>query len=294
MIRFVKMFPKRIRLLLKFFDFCGFYTETSNQSAKGKSKSRIFVVHSVWAFILTCFSVACSMEPMILGDGLPYLVNELLQMMNGLLTYWVMIVESYLQRENQRKFWRIYEYIETFHKTCKRTFLRTYFLKLIEYLTVISIIQLYFTQHFTHYVKHYSLFRICYLFSQIMYQYRVFYFLFYLELIKYELKMIEHELKDVVALNQFRHSFARGKRRRNYGCYTSMERFGENTLKRISVYCQLVFELSKCINQIFGWSNFTTVLYSFHLPLTDGNWALRGLHERPNDYIIGDYFEIME
>lgn len=289
MIQFCKMFPKRIRLLLKFFDLCGFYTETSNKCEHETCKKRMFIVHSIWAFILTCFSVACSMEPMILGDGLPYLVNELLQMMNGLLTYWVIIVESYLQRETQRKFWRIYEYIETFHKSCKRKFLRIYFIKFMEYLVVILIIQIYFTQHFTHYVKHYSLFRICYLFSQILYQYRVFYYLFYLELVKFELKIIKNDLKKVVALNECRNSFSQCKHRHKFRCHTSIGKFRENTLKRISSYCQLVFELSKCINQIFGWSNFTTVIYCFHLPLTDGNWALRGLHERPGDYIIGEF-----
>lgn len=278
------MFPKRIRFLLNFFDICGFYTET-----KEKTKSRIFIVHSLWAFILTCFCVACSTEPMILGDGLPYLVNELLQIMNGMLTYWVIIVESYVQRETQRKFWRIYRFIDTMKTSCTRKFLRIYYFKFVEYLVVVAIIQLYFTQHFTHYVKHYSLFRICYLFSQIIYQYRVFYYLFYLELIKFELKMIKNELKDMVSLSQFQHSFARCTRRRHKRCYNSMRRSTENSLKRISSYCQLVFELTKCINQIFGWSNFTTVLYSFHLPLTDGNWALRGLHERRSDYIIGSH-----
>lgn len=283
------MFPKHIRVLLKFYDMCGFYTETTGQSGPICP----FLFHGTWVFMITCFTIACSMEPMIIGDNLPYLVNELLQIMNGILVYGMVIVESYLQRKTQQKFWLIYKRIETLRDYCKSKFLCIYIFKVIEFVTAVTIMQTYFTQHFTHYVKHYSLFRIVYLCSQIVYQIRVFHYLFYLELIRFELKTIKNELKNAVELSEFRNTFSCRIDRRSYGCYTVLECFNEKTLERINAYCQFVFQLRSCINQMFGWSNFFTIIYCFHLPLTDGNWALKGLYERDGDYIIGILKELL-
>lgn len=154
---------------------------------------------------------------------------------------------------------------------CETSFLRSYQIKFIEFFSICIIIQIIFTSYFTHYVGNYYFFRIAYLVSQIMYQYRVFFYLFYLDLVKFELKTIKNELKSIATMTRD----------------DSMENFVANRLKKINTYCQMVFQLSECMNYIFGWSNFTTILYCFHLPLTDGNWAMFELHLRSTFYTIG-------
>lgn len=283
------MFPKWIMYLLKFFDICGFYTETSNKASnQTQTSSRIFTVHSLLAFIFSCFVLSFTMKPMIVGHVLPYLVNELLQILNAFLTYWVIIFESYFQRENQRKFWQIYDSMEKHHDGGKKSLLRIYLLKLIEFFGVVTVIQIIFMQYFTHYVGNYFLFRIAYLFSQTTYQYRVFYYLFYLELIKNELQMIKNELKDIAESSVLDSSSMKSLHRRTKRRgSTTRQKLSENSLIRINANLQLVFALTKCINQVFGWSNFTTILYCFHLPLTEGNWAMLELQEKSNFYIKG-------
>lgn len=267
-----KMFSKFIILLLKFFDFCGFHTETPFFGSKNQTVY-ISLVHCVCAIALTYFVFAHSTEPIILGEVLPYLVNEILQIMNGMLTHWTIIIESYVQRDTQKQFWKIFRYIEQHHVKCKKSFLHTYKIKFIEFFSVVTIIQIIFTCYFTHYVGNYYFFRFAYLVSQIVYQYRVFYYLFYLDLIAFELNIIKKELKMVAS--------------RTHGHYYPMESINSNLLKEVNADCQRVFELIKCLNQIFGWSNFTTVLYCFHLPLTDSNWAVWELHQRTTVYITG-------
>lgn len=275
------MFSKRIIILLKFFDMCGFQTETSKFTGSRKNTVKIFLAHNILALTLTCFVFAHSMRPLLQNETLPYMVNEIYQIINGMFTYWIIIVESYVRRRTQQQFWHVYEYIEKHCRKCKQFVSRSYNIKFVEYFSVVTTIQIIFLTYFTHYVGNYFLFRIAYLFSQIMYQYRVFYYLFYLELIKFDLETIKNELKRIVAVSQQSCGFD------GYECSAT-------NLKRINSYYQLICELNKHINHIFGWSNVLTVLYCFHLPLTDGNWATWELEERSNVYIAGENFALSQ
>lgn len=284
------MFSKWIIFLLKCFDWCGFYPETSN-----KSKHYTFIIQCVWAITLTIFIIAFLMQPILLNESLPYIVNIMIQTVNGMITHWVIIVESFVQRKKQRTFWKIYEHIAQRHKHCKNPVTRLYSIFMIQYLVVVTSIQIFFMSYYISYVGDKWYFRIAYLVSQTMYQYRLFYYFFYLELVKFELKTIKRELKDIADLTHFHITFVqhanrrnkRGTHQREFFYHSTVKGVNESNLKRINAYCQLVYELSGCINQTFGWSNFSTILYSFHLPLTDGNWALWELHERTLDYVIG-------
>lgn len=284
-------------ILLKFYDFCGFHTGVINNKSHAcrLNSSRTFLIHVAWTFTLTCFVLMFSMQPILNQEAMPYLVNLLLQLFNGIITHWMIIVESYAQRKVQQKFWQIYEHIKQHHKHCKRPMLRLYSLNLIHFFVVVVLIQIFFLSYHMDYVVNKWYFRLSYLTSQTTYQYRVFYYIFYLELIKYELKLIKVELKDIATLTNFHSKFIRRtnqrtKRhpyRRSSWSDSTVKSVNEKNLKRINAYCQLVYELSECMNQTFGWSNFTTILYCFHFPLTDGNWALWELDQRPIDYIIG-------
>lgn len=287
------MFSKWIRFLLKCFDWCGFHPETTNSPQPRKKKLNIFVIHCLWAMLLTIFTAAFLMQPILLNESLPYVVNIMIQTVNGIVTHWVIIVESFAERKTQRKFWQIYEHIKHRHKRCKTPLPRLYAVNFMQFIAVTTFIQVFFLSYYLSYVGNKWYFRIAYLFSQIMYQYRIFYYLFYLELVKFELKTIKRELKDIAELSNFHGSLVWNanrhykRRTRDAWCDSTVTSVNEINLKRINAYCQLAYELSGCINQTFGWSNFATVLYSFHLPLTDGNWALWELHERTLDYIIG-------
>lgn len=276
---FTKMFSKFIIVLLKFFDFCGFQPGTTKiMHSKDRTKC-IFAVHCVCAFTLTYFVIGYASEPILLGDVLPYFVNEIFQILNGMSTHWVIIIESYGRRNIQQKLWNTYKYIDQHHVKCKKSLLRAYKIKFIEFFSVVTIIQIIFMCYFTHYVGNYYFFRIAYLFSQVVYHYRVFYYLFYLELIEFELKSIKTELKAIAKTTQRNgNNFDEGN-------------LNVNCLKKLNTHYQLIFELNEFLNQIFGWSNFTTILYCFHLPLTDFNWALWELHKRTTTYIIGIYID---
>lgn len=102
----------------------------------------------------------------------------------------------------------------------------------MSYFTAITPIGFYLMYYyFLNFVKNYFFYRLAYLFFVTMYRTCIFYYLFYLELIKYELKLD-----------------------------------GPKQMKTIYNHYSKICELNDCINQIFGWSNFVTILYCFELP----------------------------
>lgn len=236
-------------ILIKFYDFCGFHTGAINDKDRScrLSSGRTFLIHVIWASILTCFVLTFASQPILNQEAMPYLVNMLLQLFNAIITHWVIIIESYTQRKVQRRFWQIYEHIKYHRKHCKTPMLRLYSLNLIQFFVVVILIQIFFLTYHMDYVVNPWYFRLAYLSSQITYQYRVFYYIFYLELIKYELKIIKSELKDIATLTHFHSTFIwytnqrtqRQPHQRNI-CSDSVKNVNENNLKRINAYCQLV------------------------------------------------------
>lgn len=265
-----KMFSIWIKFLLKFFDISGFHTETSIAKRKGPLIN--FTIHVIWASTLTIFLLSVSRQPIILTEALAYSANYLLQNVNGMFTYWVIILESFVQRKNQQKFWKIFKQIDEYRKI-GGLMLRKYSIKFIHFFGVITIIQTYFVLYFLHVNgNHFIFFRIAYFCFVAMYQCRAFYYLFYLELIKCELKKIKNKLEDMVT--------GSWRIRNDYRI--------EKSVKNLNRLYRQIYALSVLINEIFGWSNFTTVIYCFHLPTTDFNWALQAMYKQTDEYFIGN------
>lgn len=292
------IFSKWIVILLKFFDFCGFQTESDINAHKIRAK-QMFLIHFVWIFTLTCFAISFSLKPKT-ETALPYWINLLLQFMNGIITNWIIIIESYKQRKIQRKFWHIYEQIKRHYKHCKQPILKVYSIVATQYFVVIIGIQFFFLTYYMQHVENSWYFRLAYLTTQITYHYRIFYYIFYLEIIKFELNITKNEFKNMSIWTKFHSTFFQRKNprikkysyRRNSWCHSAIKCLYEKNLKRIYGDCQLMYEMCECINQSFGMSSFATILYCFHMPLADGNWALHGLSKRPIDYILGQFIQV--
>lgn len=264
--------------LLKCFDLCGFCSERYSFNFLPKSTLYKNLLHIIWALALTFFVLMYLRQPKILDYVLPYSVNRVLQYTSGILTYWVVIVESSTKNKIQRKFWQIYEHINQCHTIHKRSVWSAYSVKLIEFFIVGTSIHIYFMYYFLSTRGNYFFFRLAYLYSVILNQYRVFYYLFYLDLIKFELNTIKIALQDIVLSNHFSASSTNQSVNRNV--YVKR-------LQMIYKHYRYIYELSTCINHIFGWSKFATVLFCFQLPLGDGNWASFDLYKRSMGYAYG-------
>lgn len=200
--------------------------------------------------------------------------------MSALVTYWTIIIESYAQRKIQEQFWHIFKQIDTRFHRHKNLLMKSYFLKFFEFLVVFSIIQVALDNYFTMFHNHI----VCYLFAYVvlvkMYQFRVFYYLFYIEIINSELKVIEKGIKFISKIS------------RSYCPWLSSDKYPVNSVKCLREYFRLIYELSVCINSVFGLSQFATILCCFYFVLTDLNWAYSYIGDMTYAYIQGFFFFI--
>lgn len=267
------MFPKWIRILLKYFDLCGFYTETSRNHQR--TTFSILAVHIFMACFFTCSIILFMNQPNSNTDTSLNLVNNSIQYVSAVTAYWAIILESYFQRGSQRQFWIIYDQISEQNFRQSVPDFRKYLIIFSEYLFVFSFIQMLLTQYFFVFVGNYIYFNVTYIIVVKMYQNRIFYYLFFLELVKHELESIQREMNGIVAISKCKN-------------FRYLE---QNCLKRIREHYKLVYEMVNCVNEVFGWSQFTTILFALYLPLTDLNWAYLRIYTRTTGYIIGEYVD---
>lgn len=264
------MFPKWIFCIFIMFSLCGFYPQLSTKTVIQKISDLIFIVHVSFFVLYTTYSVF-TMNFTLLHfsqgiDSMSFLetLNEFVPSFFTSITFCIIICESYFLRNNQRKFWQLFRYINKHYTSHTSVLYRCYSLKLLEYFCYCSISVFYIIivlgvspiergvlQGFVIIAQVLLLF-IC--------QVRPFYYLFYVELVKFELKIIENRTKHI-----------------HKSCQTEIFWKVCNQNHRISrftwirQYYQMIYKLNELMNMNFGWSIFAAFLYCFCTGISDLN-----------------------
>lgn len=135
------------------------------------------------------FSLIFSFYPL---HSLGVTMSESLQYFSALYTYWLIIFDSFYHRQTNQCFWDLYQQLHShFHGHTKWN-LRAYLLKLIELFAATSVVFIAFIIINNFYnLKIASVYafliKIC--------QFRVFYYMFCLEVIRSQLLVIESEIR---------------------------------------------------------------------------------------------------
>lgn len=249
------MFPRRIFCFVTFFDACGFYTHSPLFSKQHTFIYLVILVHFSIVLFLTLFfcRLIVNFYPLL---GKAEASSEVIQYLVGLVTYWLILFDSILHRKSHRQFWESLQHLFSYHYQPK-CFLRCYIVKIVEYFCItigIVVIRLVInsfvdtTIDFAYAV----LFKIC--------QLRIFYYLFCLEVVHFQLKTIERELKEISGLIITANIRPR------------VSKFYLRRLQMIRKRFCCVYELVNHLNKTFGWSHVAAILYCFNLFLTDLNW----------------------
>lgn len=273
--------------LLKCFDICGFFPVIHTFcSVRSIFK---YLLHILWAIILTISMTTYLKQPEVIDDVLPYTVNIVIQYTCILFTYWVIIIESSTKCEIQQQFWQIYECMNHRRRAQKPSHFSVYSIKLMEFFIVIVPVQVCFLIFWMIFVGNFFFFRLAYLYSITVNQCRVFNYLFYVNVVKCELDSMENDLQDITEL--INSPIIQPVRSTDQ---TIDFIDTKNRLNGIYGYYQQIYELSDYINRIFEWSHFITVLFCFQLLLSDGNWALLTIHERGGSmgYLYGKFMKL--
>lgn len=254
---------KWFRCLMKFFELCGFH-----QSRWTKNGLEKYVIVGLQVLLLLQFTFNEVQYILVISKFLERLsvLNFTLYSGTLLITYWTIIVESFVQKNAQQAFWTIYGELDSERNAMKRCYLYKFAPHLlVSLITIIILIQDKNTNSdviFTYYLLIF------------MCNNRLMYFLLYV-------KSIESELQCLV--NALHNNYRIGMHSND----------SQRTWNVICNQYQRVFILINYINVFFGWSHLATILSCFYTLLAYVNF----FYQRFDRHFVGHglfaFFNIM-
>lgn len=249
------MYPRWLRNLLLYFDLCGFFTHFKHSCHQPKIYLLILFLHIFLASTAT-YHIFIYLKGISVDDKLGML-NDVLKYFVLILNYWLSIFESYFKRNTQDKFWKCVTKIDK--KLCShQCFELKNFIIQFKIYSIISILSnvIYFLRLIFRNLLRFRYFWYSYAYLACVLEMRSFYYLFYLEFIKYELKMIDHEIYEMTRVDHKK----------------PMKDFYQNPFKWIRQYYESIYDLGHSTNFLFACSIIVTIILPFHLILVDSNW----------------------
>lgn len=245
-----KMLPNRIVRFLNFFDAFGFNSGASKLSNHRTVIGLIQILHVVIVVLLTFFQFRLIFF-ILTPFGIADVMNETVQYSALLYTYWLIIVDSLLQHRSHMRFWAIVEEINRNFCGQLKCY-RNYTIKLIEFHTLLAFVSL-----ITWSSNDWTMFDAGLAYSVLIkiVHIRMFYYIFCLDTVNFQLEMIE--------------------------CGVKSQR-----LKRTREYIYNTHEMVDILNEIFGWSQVAAIPCCFYLLTTDINWVYAHGHEISNAVVM--------
>lgn len=247
------MLSNKIIRVLNFFDCFGYNSGSSRLLKYPKITCFISVVHISFATLFTFYKIHLTI--MLLSSvRLVEVINDAMQLSLGIYTYWAIIFDSIRQKRKHQHFWRILAHINSSYCNGNEIQIQRFLRTFKAYMLIVDTI--FFINYASNgfsgtidYAIYLALNTIC--------QVRIFYYIFCLEVVCFQLKIIEEKLKEINILEL--------KDRWHY-------------LERIRKHYAKVYEMCINLNEIFGWSHVAITLYCFYKLLTELNWFYTSFH----------------
>lgn len=245
-----KMLPSRILFILNFYDLFGY------NSGVGWTKCHlvaniIYVQHIIFAMLFTLYKIRLTLGLLHAMQWIEFF-NQMLKYSAALNAYWLIVLDSIFYRRQHQRFWNILQTISIEFAHQNDFKIGLYILKVISYfsmvVTSVSIVSI--TTDLTAGLGETVFLHFIFLIK--MCQLRVFYYIFCIDTLHFQFKMIERELKLVNRWNLKHPAY---------------------TFRWIRRYYYCIYEMSTLLNQVFGWNQVVVVSFCFYFFLTDLNWV---------------------
>lgn len=255
------MLPEKTKFVLTYFDACGFNSGFSRLSNSRKTFHRTNILHILMAVFFTLYKIRFIIR--ILTMDSVRIINFVIQYSAALYTIWSIVFDSHFQKREHWHFWEVLQKIDE-HYSSQNSFTFKYFsckFLLCFSTSALAILMIVF---FGDLSKSEVVFM--YIFLIKICEARVFYYIFCLEVLQFQLKTIENSLTN--------------------------NRSSLHRLKRIREYYQYIYEMGSLLNNIFGLSQVTANLFCFYFFLADLNWIyinIRSTEKRESHVISKSY-----
>lgn len=248
------MLPIEMVRILSCFDGFGYDTGTTALSRHRVIRNFIYSMHILLVIIFTLYKIHITIE-IYSWLNLVEVINESLQYSSAIYTYWIIILDSMAQRREHRHFWNVYQ--EICDRFCSdATFTQHYIRKFGGYFvfstTLFISINLFSSiDSFVPIFMYLAMITIC--------KCRIFYYLFCLETIYFQLQVIERKIIGVKYILRTSNQLVR--------------------LRWIREYYQCIYQMTVRLHKVFGWSQVAAILFCFYTLLTYLNWFNAHYHE---------------
>lgn len=280
------MLPQQILDILCYFDVCGVNSGSSKVSRNKRATYLIYFVHITTAILLSLFEFHLMSEyyPSL---GLIEAISESLEYKAALYTYWLIILDSVVHRRVHEQFWNILQHIDDCFSSQPKCAIRSYVVKFNLYiLKTVSIMVIRLTiSSITGFIIDFA-----YIVLFIVCEIRMFYYLFCLEILHMQLKIVEDELKtmmNILSLASFREDYSSMGKTITISAY---DKFEFQRMKWIREYYLCVYQMMCNLNEIFGWSHVGAIMFCFYYLLTESNWFYIHFDELSFTHRVGECF----
>lgn len=250
--------------MLTIFDVCGGCN--SGLSKLSRYRNCIYFLHSSLAIVLIWYTtrlVEIYYSKILLLEA----ISECLQYITALSTYCLIIFDSMVFHREHRAFWAILQQIDGSYNSQTEITFRSYMVKFGAYLLktiLFSTLRLCTPiVSFDVDAAYIYLFTIC--------EVRIFYYIFCVEILNFQLNAIDQELHETVAVDTV--------------LAAPFPRFGW-----IRAYSHTIHKMSRLLNKVFGWSNVSTISFCFFFLLTEIHWFYIHYKTMLDIYKICNYF----
>lgn len=273
------MLPLQIVRILNVFHVCGFIDSGSSKISNNlKLRRLIWCIHISLVVILTLFKMYMILQyyPML---RLTEAISEIVQYSTALNTVWMFILDSCVYRQAQHGFWIILQKIDKEFCSQSRCYFRSYLMKFFEFFSInILVMVLTLIASFISVViniAYFTLFTICAI--------RMVYYLFCLEVVQFQLKMIENELKAM----QIDHTNCIDARNVSHN-KIKFSHFEAQRFNWMRGYFHCISEMVALLNKAFGWTQLAGITFCFSFVLTELHWMYLHFHELGYMHRIGN------
>lgn len=249
------MATESVELLRSFFHLCGF--QFAARRNDGQWAPRIFAGHLVLAFTFTIALIDYGLfHRHIIKDRPLRTINHLFPIASMLVTYWIIVLDSYLTR--QRTFWkRFCELRRTFAMPVRFDW---FLCQLAEHSVVTTMLSLAVCPYF--FVSDFSrMIWAVFIISIRVYQSHAFCYIFHANIVTSVLRQFADNYK-VIEVSGSQNNFLAF--RQNY-----------------FALCQLIDGM----NAAFTWSHLATILTCLHTAIADTNWTYTHFNDQTNGFI---------
>lgn len=238
------MLPRQLESFLWFFDLF-FYSESSKWFHRRRTIQIIRAVHFLLAASYTLFQfVFFNFLYSLYNSGWIESINEMVESLASILTYYLIILDDNVHHCVHKHFWtRVHQIDESF--CCQSNFtLRSFYVKFFRFIlaTTIELMTFIYDQNASELYVYYicaSLIKIC--------QIRVLYYIFCLEVVRYQMANIQREFETMKTITVIERSKVR-----------TLSLLEHQRLKWVRSYFHSIHTM---VNETFGWSQALGIPY---------------------------------